>query len=94
MVGAGVWVPGEVPGGVVGRVQAQEAPGGGSGMALLLLLRQTPGPSSSYNSPLLTSFGGRGPRLPGREAEPGGGESAQPGPRELWVWGPEPEGRG
>lgn len=51
MVGAGVWVPGEVPGGVVGGVQAQEAPGGGSGMALLLLLRQTPGPSSSYNSP-------------------------------------------
>lgn len=44
----------------MGGVQAQEAPGGGSGMALLLLLRQTPGPSSSYNSPLLTSFGGRG----------------------------------
>ena len=78
----------------MGGVQAQEAPGGGSGMALLLLLRQTPGPSSSYNSPLLTSFGGRGPLLPGRDAEPGGGESAQTGPRELLVWGPEPEGRG
>lgn len=45
-------------------------------------------------APLLTSFGGRGPLLPGREAEPGGGESAQTGPRELLVWGPEPEGRG
>lgn len=61
-------------------------------MALLLLLRQTPGPSSSYNSPLLTSFGGRGPLLPGREAEPGGGESAQTARGSCWSGAQSPRG--
>lgn len=78
---------------MVAGEQAQEVPGGGWGMALLLLLQRTPSPSSSYNSPLLTSFGGRGPRLQGREAGPGGGERTQTGPRELVVWSSEPEER-
>lgn len=62
---------------VVVGVQAQGVPGGGSGMALLLL-HQAPSPSSSYNSPPpFTSFGGRGRWLLGREARPRGrGESA------------------
>lgn len=48
MVGGGVLSgPWGGTGWVVAGAEAQGAPGGGSGMALLLLLHQTPSPSSS-----------------------------------------------
>lgn len=65
-------------------------------LLLLLLLHQTPRPSSSYNSPPLLPLG-EGPVLQGwGEAGPGAGRELQ----QLWQgralarWGSEPEGRG
>lgn len=80
---------------VVVGVQAQGVPGGGSGMALLLL-HQAPSPSSSYNSPPLSlplAGGARG--YWGGKLGPGGGERAPAAGRaESWLsGGSEPEGR-
>lgn len=65
-----------VPEWVVGGVKAQRAPGGGSGMALLLLLHQTPSPSSSYNRPLSLPLVGGARGYRGGKLGPGGGEGA------------------
>ena len=64
---------------VVAGMQAQGAPGGGLGMALFLLLQRTPRPSSSYDSPLLTSFVGRGRGYRGGKLGLGAGREPRQG---------------
>lgn len=63
-----------------GRGAGQEALGGGSGMALLPLLHQTPSPSSSCKQPPSHFLWQEGPLRRGREAGPvGRGEARSRG---------------